>query len=256
MTFGEMLKDWRRRRRLSQLALSLVAGVSARHVAFLETGRAQPSRPMVLRLCEALEIPREARNALLHAGGFAAAYKARALDNAELSLLSDGIAWMIQRHDPYPAIVIDKLWRLKDANRTARMLLSAYGVSDGDSLLDAVFSANTGREMFANWPELGHHMARRLRTESAHLGGIAQLDAHATAFESDPDVAAYVPPGDLPPVVPAQYRAGRQILSLYTTIAQFGSAEDITLADLRIELMFPANIETRTWLEAMAPERA
>lgn len=251
-TFSSHLKDWRSRRRLSQLALSLTAGVSSRHIAFLETGRAHPSRSMILRLCDALEIPREARNALLHAAGFAPAYKARTLDDADLAPLASGIAWMIERHDPYPAIVIDRLWRLKDANRTARNLLSVYGLANGDSLLDALFAVDKGQEMFANWAELGHHMARRLRTESTHLGGVPELDAYAHAFETDPAIAAYTPPADLPPVVPARYRAGDQVLSFFTTIAQFGSAEDITLADLRIELLFPADAITKTLLEAMA----
>ena len=110
-SFGLALKDWRRRRRVSQLALSGEANVSARHIAFLETGRARPSRGMVLQLSEALAIPRAERNALLQAAGFAPAYKARDFADADVAALRQAMDWTLSRHDPYPAMALDRHWK-------------------------------------------------------------------------------------------------------------------------------------------------
>ena len=122
----------------------------------------------------------------------------------------------------------------------------------GDSLLQAIFQNPDRADTFENWPELGYCTARRLRTESAHMGGVPELDRVVAEIEADPLVAAYDPPSELPAVIPAKYRAGDMVLSMFTTIAQFGSAEEISLADLRIELMFPADEQTRQILEGMA----
>lgn len=251
-TFGTILKDWRGRRRLSQLALGLEADVSARHIAFLETGRSAPSRKMVMHLSDVLEIPRPDRNTLLTAAGFAPAYPKRNMDDLDLAPLKAAIDHTITRHEPYPAIVIDRLWCLVDANTPARMLLTPFGIKDGDSMLQAIFEDPDRASYFENWAELGYCTARRLRTESAHLGGVPELDRVVATIESDPAVAAYDPPTEMPAIIPARYKAGDMVLSMFTTIAQFGSAEEISLADLRIELMFPADDQTRMMLEAMA----
>lgn len=247
--FGTLLKDWRGRRRLSQLALGLEADVSARHIAFLEKGRSTPSRRMVIHLSDVLEIPRPDRNSLLTAAGFAPAYPKRSMEDMDIAPLRAAIDHTITRHAPYPAIVIDRLWRLMDANAPARMLLTPFGINDGDSLLTAFFENPDRATYFENWPELGYCTARRLRTESAHLGGVPELDRVVAEIEADPAVAAYDPPSELPAIIPARYRFGDMVLSMFTTIAQFGSAEEITLADLRIELMFPADDQTRQVLE-------
>ncbi|MEM7057290.1 MAG: helix-turn-helix domain-containing protein [Pseudomonadota bacterium] len=250
--FGTILKDWRGRRRLSQLALGLEADVSARHIAFLETGRSAPSRKMVLHLSDVLGIPRPERNTLLTAAGFAPAYPKRGLDDMDLAPLKAAIEHTITRHAPFPAIVIDRHWCLIDANAPARMLLTPFGIKDGDSLLKAIFEAPSRTSYFENWAEFGYYTAKRLRTESAHLGGVPELDRVVEGIESDAEVASYEPPKELPAIIPARYRAGEMVLSMFTTIAQFGSAEEISLADLRIELMFPADEHTRQIFEAMS----
>lgn len=253
-SFGTHLKHWRQTRNQSQLDLALCANVSARHISFLETGRAAPSRPMILTLSNALDIPRPARNALLNAAGFAPAYKKTPLTSESMAPVSEAITWTIERHSPYPAIVIDQFWNLVDANPSAQMMLTFFGVSKGDSLLAAMLADEFGAELFENWAEVGSFMARRLRTESAHAGGIAELDKYAAALEADPEIASYVPPTPLPPIIPAKYKVGPAVLSFFTTLAQFGSAEDIALAELRIELMFPADAATKSWLETLAAQ--
>ena len=249
--FGALLKDWRGKRRLSQMALGLEADVSSRHIAFLETGRFAPSRKMVLHLSDVLSVPRPDRNDLLSAAGFAPAYPKREMDDDELAPLRAAIDYTIQRHAPYPAIVIDRLWNLVSANAPAWAMLGGFGLGPGDNLLRALFDRPDREELYENWPELGHHMIRRLRTESAHHGGLPELDAFVAELSADPAIAAYDPPLQLPAVVPARYRMGDQVLSLITTIAEFGSAEELTIADLRTELMFPADAATETALRTL-----
>jgi transcriptional regulator with XRE-family HTH domain len=249
-TFGAILKDWRSQRRMSQMDLGLAANVSARHISFLETGRAKPSRPMVIQLSETLEVPRNARNALLNAAGFAAAYRSRGLDGDDMAHVRAAMDWMIERHDPFPAIVLDRYWTVVSANRCGLMLLDGVGLAVGDSLLEALTRVEEMRTAVVNWTEVAHHAVTRLRTESAHLGGDPVLDRAAETLAEE---CAGHPHGNgpLPAVVPAIYRAGGLELSLFSTIAQFGSAEDIALADLKIELMFPADAATRNALTAM-----
>ena len=249
-TFGTILKDWRSQRRMSQLDLGLAANVSARHISFLETGRAKPSRPMVIQLSETLEVPRNARNALLNAAGFASAYRSRRLDADDMAHVRAAMDWMIERHDPFPAIVLDRHWTVVSANRCGQMLLGGVGLCVGDSLLDALTRVEEMRAAIVNWPDVAHHMVTRLRTESAHLGGDPVLDRAAETLAREFGGQPHGN-GPLPAVVPATYRAGGLELSLFSTIAQFGSAEDIALADLKIELMFPADEATRNVLMAM-----
>ena len=247
MTFGASLKAWRRRRGLSQLRLGLEADVSQRHIAFLETGRANPTRGMVIRLSEALGVPRIERNRLLEAAGFAAAYASRGLDDGEMLAIRQAVDWMLERHDPFPALALDRHWSLVAVNGAAARLLGALGLGVGDSLLAAMQSVAAMRAAFANWPEVAAHMAARLRTESRFAGGDAVLDAAADTLAVEA-AAAGLPAGVLPAVAAARLRAGDRVLSFFSTIAQFGTAEDIALADTRIELMFPADEPTRRYL--------
>jgi len=244
--FGPVLKEWRGRRRVSQLELSLSADVSARHIAFLETGRARPSRAMVMHLGEALDMPRTERNRMLDAAGFRPAFSARKLDGDGMEPVRRAIDRVIERHDPYPAFVIDRHWNIVTANQTGATLLAAFGLAVGGSMLTAMLEPGRAAALIENWPEV----CARLRTESAHLGGDPILDQAATALARDPALTR-THPADMPAVIPARYKLGGQVFSVFTTIAQFGTAEDIALADLRIELLFPADEETRLALEGM-----
>jgi transcriptional regulator with XRE-family HTH domain len=247
--FGNALREWRGRRKLSQLELGLNANVSARHIAFLETGRSRPSRTMVMQLSEALEVPRAERNRMLDAAGFRPAWAARALDADDMEPVRRAIARVIDRHDPYPALVVDRHWNIVTANQAGSLVLAAFGVAPGDSILTAMLEPGRAESMIENWPEVAAHTLARLRTESAHLGGDAILDRAAGQLANDPALQNAPQHASMPAIVPTRYRLGGQVFSVFGTIAQFGTAEDIALADLRIELMFPADEATRRLLE-------
>ncbi|WP_072791671.1 helix-turn-helix transcriptional regulator [Cognatishimia maritima] len=252
--FGETLKSWRGMRRRSQLDLALAAGVSARHISFLETGRARPSRAMVQSLCEELDVPRGARNLMLTSAGLAPAYEARALSAEEMAPMKAAVDWMLTRHAPYPAIALDRHWRLAALNPIAEIMFGAAGLQSGDSLLDAFLSNEALRSAILNLDDVEQLALARLRTELAHFGRDSVLEAAISALEqrvtNTPEDAHDV--YALPAMMPTHYRVGGQDLSLFSTISQFGATEDIALADLRIELFFPADEATRVTLQNLS----
>jgi len=249
-SYGDLLKGWRQTRHLSQLGLAAEAQVSSRHISFLETGRSGPSRGMVLRLSEVLGVPRAARNLMLTAAGHAPVYRSRDLADPDIRPLWSMVERMIARHDPYPALVMDQLWSVLAMNDAATRLMSPSGIAPGVSLLTTLLADSPVRQAVENWPEVAHHALIRLRGESVAAGGIAEFAPMIEALEADPDLRAFDGAGHLPAVVPAIYRLGDLRLSLVSTFAQFGSAEDIALSEMKIEMMFPADDATRQFLEA------
>jgi transcriptional regulator with XRE-family HTH domain len=244
--FPDALKVWRRTRRFSQLELAAEANVSARHIAFLETGRARPSPAMIGRLGEALQIPLAARNQMLTLAGFATRYPARQWDASEMAPIRAALEHTLEQHAPYPGIAIDRMWTVVRLNRPAKFLFGQLGMVEGSSLLDLMASDELP-PLIENWPDVAHHAAQRLRTESAAQGGVTNLDRLAEKL-------AAVPGGSgkpIGPVTPTIYRTGTMRLSLFAIIAQFGTPEDLALDDLKIELFFPADPETEQTLRAM-----
>ncbi len=245
--FPDTLRKWRKARRFSQLDLALEAEVSSRHISFLETGRARPSPQMVGRLGDALNLPLEVRNALLTQAGFAARFPGRDWSGADMAPVRAALDHMMTGHAPYPAFAVDRLWQVQRMNAAATRLFGAAGIATGDSLLAKITDGSL-RGVIENWPEVACHAARRLRLESAAQGGSADLD-HAA------DLLAQEPQPDTPtpaPVIPTVYRLGDLRLALISTIAQFGTPEDLTLDDLKIEMFFPADAETASLLRGMA----
>lgn len=249
--FGDLLRHWREARKLSQLDLGLSANVSARHISFLETGRARPSRAMVLNLGGALEVPRGSRNAMLNAAGFAPSYRTRAMDEAEMGPIASAIDWMLERHMPYPALVLDRRWTIVRTNAMAGLMLGQLGVSADANLLEALLDETGLPALIENWQEVAQHLVHRLRAESAHLGGDAWLDAMAEKLAGCVDGSANAPGAGSEAVIPTRYRLGDVTLSFFSTISQFSTAEDIALADWKIEHLFPADEATRQLLVAM-----
>lgn len=251
--FGGQLKTWRGKRRMSQLQLALAADVSARHIAFLETGRAKPSQRMVLLLGEALEVPRAERNLMLDAAGFRAAYASRPLEGAAMEPVRKAIAHMIEGHSPYPAFVFDRHWRVLDANGSGRGMLAGFGLDMGDSFLDFLLLPGRGVDLVENWVQVAQHLAARFRLESAHLGGDPVLEQAAqgligqVAEDGDPNRG-----GDLPPVLTVRFRLGGQVYPMFSTMTQFGTAEDIALADIKIEMFFPMDADCEALFRQMA----
>lgn len=250
-TFGTVLKQWRTERRMSQLELGTRAEVSTRHISFLESGRSNPSQPMVLHLTEILEVPRQERNRLLGAAGFAPVYESASPDSSAMEPIRQAIAWTLEHHDPFPAVVLDRHWNVVDVNKAGAMMFSLLGVGADVNMIDVFVTDDRVKDMIVNWGEVGYFLLTRLRTESAAVGGDAVLDSAIAALASDDAIA---PPtrSPLPPALPAIFEIDGLRVSLLSTIAQFGSAEDIALADQRIELFFPGDAPTRDLLLSMA----
>ena len=244
--FPQTLKTWRKARHLSQLDLALEAEVSARHISFLETGRSRPSREMIARLGDALHLPLSTRNQMLTHAGYAPRYAARNWDAAEMAPIRAALDHTLNAHAPFPAFAVDRLWTVLRLNGPASQLFGMLGISEGASLLDLVTS-DTLPQFIENWPEVAHHSAQRLRTESAAQGGVPELDRAAEQLANVP----YQAQDSYRPVVPTTYVAGPLRLSLFSTIAQFGTAEDLALDDLKIELFFPADQATETALRKL-----
>lgn len=247
-SFSEALKDWRARRRFSQLELAMEADVSARHLAFLETGRARPSPAMIGRLAEALQIPLHERNHLLTLAGFAARYPGRPWNDPDMAPVRAAVGRILSQHAPFPGIAIDRLWNVRLMNDPARSLFGAMGLDEGASLLDLMTSGRLA-PFIGNWPDVAHHAAQRLRIESAAQGGLVRLEHAADILAAVPGAAG----GRPGPVLPTIIRAGDRQVSLFAIIAQFGTPEDLLLEDMRIELFFPADAASGEVLHAIAP---
>jgi transcriptional regulator with XRE-family HTH domain len=256
--FGALLKEWRQRRRVSQLDLAIAADVSARHVSFLETGRSRPSREMVLRLAERLDVPLRDRNPLLLAAGFAPSYPHRALDDPAMTPVREAVEAILAGYEPYPALVVDRGWNLVAANA-------------GVGPLTAVAAAHL-REPPVNvlrlslHPDgLAPHIANLAQWRGHVLGRLAR-EAAAGADERLADLLRELSgyPGGTEPAgpdsavaVPLRVRLGGRELAFLSTVTTFGTALDITAAELSIEAFLPADAATAAALRAgrAEPER-
>ncbi|MEM7438486.1 MAG: helix-turn-helix domain-containing protein [Pseudomonadota bacterium] len=245
--FPQTLKTWRKTRRLSQLDLALEAEVSARHISFLESGRASPSREMVSRLGDALQMPLAARNQMLTNAGFARRFPARAWGDEALAPIAQAVTRMLRSHAPFPGIAADSLWRIVEMNDPAAFLFGQLGVGVGDSLLDLMLSEHVP-QFVENWPEVAHHVAGRLRTESAAMGGVATFDRAAQHLSQQ----ALAEPSEERAVIPTVFAMGDLRLSLFATIAQFGTPEDVVLDAFKVELYFPTDAETEAVLRSIS----
>ncbi|WHZ12729.1 MAG: Transcriptional regulator, Xre family [Burkholderiaceae bacterium] len=258
--FGDHLRYWRRHRRLTQLDLAHEANVSTRHLSFVETGRASPSREMVLRLSQRLEIPLRARNALLVAAGFAPMYHARALDDPALAAAQGAVALVLEAHAPCPALAVDRHWNLVSHNRTVPLLLAG---ADADLLqppVNVLRLALHPRGLAPRIANLGDWRAHLLERVRRQIGASADpaLAALLQELEAypDPDDAADKPV-DAPLdsagiVVPLKLRTEAGLLSFISTTTVFGTPVEVTLQELALETFFPADPATADVLRRWA----
>jgi len=256
---GDFLRDWRRRRRMSQLDLALEADISQRHLSFIESGRAVPSRDMLLHLAERLGVPLRERNPMLIAAGFAPVFAERRLDDPALAPARQAIDMVLKGHEPFPALAVDRHWTLVAANTAFGPLLS--GVAD-PSLLEgpvnvmrlALHPQGLAPDI-VNLAEWRNHLLEQLRQQIAATGDRVLEDLLG-------EVSAYpVPASTLKPAadrdyagiaVPMELRTQLGILSFISTITVFGTPVDVTLSELAVESFFPANDETARLLRHMA----
>ena len=242
LPFGETLKAWRARRHLSQLDLALDANVSARHISFLETGKARPSREMVLQLAETMSLPLRARNELLEQAGFVRAFAETGLDAETLGPIRTALSHMLASHMPFPALICDRHWTLIDANPAAKALLAPL-LGRESNVARMLATSPLARQLIANWTELMRDFAGRLRLEVARSGGdpILRELLELVKVDDEPHTAS------ARPFIPVILRNGESSLSLMSMLAEFGTPRDITISDLRIELFFPADAATEAY---------
>jgi transcriptional regulator with XRE-family HTH domain len=248
---GTLLRDWRRRRRLSQLDLALEAGVSARHLSFLETGRSKPSREMVLHLSEQLDVPLRDRNHLLLAAGFAPAFEERAIDAPEMAPVREALQRVLAGHEPYPAVVVDRWWNLAAANRSIAMFtdpVPAHLMEPPVNVLRVSLHPDGMASRILNYGEWRAHLLDRLHRQVALTGDdrLAALYAELSEYPGETAEAPHGPGGEI--AVPLRYDHDGRELAFFSTIATFGTAVDITLAELSIEAFFPADQNTADYL--------
>ena len=256
-SLGPLLRQWRERRRMSQLALSLEAEISARHLSFMETGRSRPSREMVLLLSEVLDVPPRARNDLLAAAGYAPIYRESRLDAPEMAQFRRALDFILRQQEPYPAIVLDRYWNILLANEGTERFM---GVFLDPAEVEALGSPNAMRLIFhpqalrpyiVNWEATAAALIQWLHRDllrSADAGMRLLLD-ELLAY---PDVPRNWRILDLDapaaPFLAIEMRKGGAHLKLFTTLTTLGTPYDITLHELRIESFFPADAHTDTAL--------
>ncbi|MGW0163213.1 MmyB family transcriptional regulator [Mycobacterium sp. NPDC003323] len=239
------MKSWRQRRRLSQLDLALEADVSARHVSFIETGRSAPSRAMVLRLAQALEVPAREQNQLLLAAGLAPAYSERSLDDPGMSAVRTGVGRVLDAYNPYPCLAVDRTWNVLQVNTGAGVLMDQVAphlLAEPNALRISLHPDGLAPRI-RNLAQWRHHVIGRLRRETA-LSGSEESAALLAEIESYPGGQAETT--DLGGVVVPLELAGpdEQVLTFLSTVTTFGTALDLTAAELSIEAFLPADQAT------------
>jgi transcriptional regulator with XRE-family HTH domain len=254
---GDLLRAWRAKRRLSQLEVGLTAGVSARHLSFIETGRARASAELLVALADVLDMPLRERNVLLLAAGFAPRYTQTELDAPDMAAMRAAITRVLDAHDPYPGLALDRHWNIVIANAAAQRVVALVAPELRTPPLNTFRLGLHPRGVAAftsNFDEWGRYMLRQLQRLAD-----GSVDNELTALQDEvrgyPNVQAllaappmYAPSNPL--LVPCVLNVAGQRLSLFTTLATFGSPRDVTLAELTVELFYPADAATETALRA------
>jgi len=255
---GLHLREWRRRRRMSQLALACEADISSRHLSFLETGRSRPSREMILHLAEQLEIPMRERNVLLVAAGYAPTFPERSLDDPSLNAARHAIDLVLEGQKPYPAFAIDRHWRLVASNGAIPQLyegVAAHLLEPPINGLRLSLHPQGLAPRIANLSEWRAHLLARLRRQ-------IDLTADAVLVDLMREVLEYPMPArgglawpvaeEHSLVVPFKIVTRGGLLSLFTTTTVFGTPVDVTLSELALEMFFPADVETAEAVRRLA----
>jgi transcriptional regulator with XRE-family HTH domain len=259
-SFASRLRWWRSHRGLSQLDLAARAGISQRHLSFLELGRAQPSREMVMRLAAALDVPLRQQNALLIAAKFAPVWRQTDLAAPELAEVNQALDYMLGQQEPFPAVAVDRHWNLLRGNagavRLVEFLVGPLEVGTAVNLADALVAPDVLRPYLLNWTEVVGYFIRSVEADAAADGApetaavLERLLAYPDARRAISATASEPAPT---PVLAMHFRKGATELKLFTTIATLGTPQDITLQELRVECFFPMDAATAATLRGWAP---
>lgn len=264
-----LLKTWRQTRKLSQLELALDAGVSQRHLSFVESGRAQPSRDLIVLLAETLEVPLRERNVLLRAGGFAPLFEQRHLNDDDMAGVRQALEMALRHHEPYPAVVVDRQWNMVLCNAAADRFIGLLGEpeavwqrvdpSGGKNVLRMTFSEQGMRPLLKNWVQLAPLLLIRLQRESSADPTHQALRALYQELSQLPSVTALSSCGHLqgwasalPPTLNMALGLGEATLNVFSMMSTFGTALDITAEELRTETFFPADAFTADFFRQLA----
>jgi transcriptional regulator with XRE-family HTH domain len=259
--FGVLLRHWRNVRRVSQLDLSLDAEISTRHLSCVETGRAQPSREMVLRLAEALQVPLRERNALLLAAGYAPLYRHTGLNTPELEAARHAVDLFIAQLEPNPVIVLDRYWNTLKMNAGAKRFLALFPGCDSGTPHNGprlVFDPEGLRPFIENWDVVAARILRRVHREAADNPSDETLKRFFEELLSYPGVPSRWRILDLDgtalPFLTINYKWKNSTLRVFSALTTLGTALDVSLQELRIETFFPADEATRTVMHRLAEE--
>ena len=255
---GRLLREWRAARGMSQLDLAGAAETTTRHLSFVETGRAKPTPKLLHRLAQALDMPLRDRNGLLRASGFAPLYGETPLDDQTLADVRRALDFILRAHEPYPAMVLNKIWDLVLANTAAQGLMKM--LSDGapsnsePNLFRAFMRPGPLRESVVGWEDAARVMLRRMRNEQIHRPDDARqaLLDEVAKFPGVPSDWNVPEQKDPPPVQSVTFERGGIRTSWFTTVTTLGTPQDVTLQELTIESFFPANAETEAAIRRMA----
>jgi transcriptional regulator with XRE-family HTH domain len=263
--FGALLRQWRALRGMSQLALAGEARTTTRHVSFLETGRAMPSREMVIRLAEALDVPLRERNALLEAGGFASLYRQHGLDDAEIGPIRRVIALLLESAEPFPAVAVDRAYDVVMTNAATTRLLGLFLRPDDmaalgkPNLIRITFHPRGMHRFVQNWGEAGPVLLGRLHREAQRLPASDPLPRLLEEVMAYPGIPSdyQLPRVDraLPPVVALHLKRDEFEARLFGTITTVGTPQDVTLQELRIETFLPADAMTEELARRLATKK-
>lgn len=266
--FAAALRYWRNKRGLSQLRLSGDSGISQRHLSFLETGRAVPSRDLILKLGLVLDIPLRQRNAMLLAAGFAPAYRERSLSDPELAAVLQALDFMLAQQAPFPALVVDRLWNLVMANEPAVRMMRCFLdmpahapiPRDGSiNVLKLTLDPNGLRRHLLNWEDVCTDLLQWVQREAMGDGPGSEATRLLEELMALPGIARAASQPNLErralPFLPVQLKKDALTLNLFTTITTLGTPHDVTVHELRLESFFPADAASRQWFETQAAAR-
>lgn len=256
--FGEHLRAWRMRRRMSQMDLAHEAEISTRHLSFVETGRSAPSREMVLRLAERLDVPLRERNALLVAAGFAPMYRERPLDDPALAAAREAVQLILRSHEPFPALAVDRHWNLVAHNAVVPLLLDGVDPSLLQPPMNVLRLSLHPRGLAPRLANLGqwrHHLFERLRQQIQATGdpGLQALEQELRGYPMPEGADDTRLEGEVLGIaVPLRFRTLAGVLNLISTTTIFGSPVDVTLQELALETFFPADPASAALLRGLA----
>jgi transcriptional regulator with XRE-family HTH domain len=263
---AHLLKGWRTTRKISQLELSLTAGISQRQLSFIESGRARPSRETVLNLAEALEVPLRERNTLLQAAGFSGVYPNRPLDDPLLSAVREALNLLLMRHEPNPALLVDRQTNFLSANQAARRVFAQFGDLESmlrkccgnglPNLMRLTFHPDGLRPHILNWKEVAPTMLMRARQEAVASGNEALLYLldEVAAYPGVAESCKGAHSNDTPaqPTLTLDLKWGDHRLRLFAMFSSFGWPQDLLTDELRIESFFPADADSSKLLNDLA----